>query len=89
MKALSEVLRMRPSGPPVHPPLPDFVITAFDAVPRITERYFFWACESKIESATGDCQRTLKDVFRKAGIPDGHATSSATRSLKTCYRQEY
>ena len=34
---------------------------------------FLWAGESKVDSATGDWQRTLKGVFKQAGIPDGHA----------------
>jgi integrase/recombinase XerD len=58
---------------PVYCPLPDFVLTALDAVPKVSERYFFWTGESKIGSATGDWQRTLKVVFKEAGIPDGHA----------------
>jgi integrase/recombinase XerD len=61
------------TGTPVYVPLPDFVLTALEAVPRISERYFFWTGESKIDSATGDWQRTLKGVFEQAGIPDGHA----------------
>ena len=54
-------------------PLPDFVLTALEAVPKTGERYFFWTGESKVESATGDWQRTLKGVFEEAKIPDGHA----------------
>jgi integrase len=61
------------TGTPVYVPLPDFVLTALEAVPKVSERYFFWSGESRIESATGDWQRALKGVFREAGIPDGHA----------------
>jgi integrase len=61
------------TGTPVYVPLPDFVLTALEAVPKISERYFFWTGESKVDSATGDWQRTLKGVFDQAGIPDGHA----------------
>ena len=32
-----------------------------------------WTGESKVQSATGDWQRTLKDVFELATIPDGRA----------------
>jgi integrase/recombinase XerD len=48
-------------------------LLALEAVPKTSERYFFWTGESKIDSATGDWQRTLKGVFKQAGIPDGHA----------------
>jgi len=61
------------TGTPVHLPLPSFVLTALEAMPRISETYFFWTGESATQSATGDWQRTLKAVFRLAGIPDGHA----------------
>jgi integrase len=61
------------TGTPVYVPLPDFVLTALEAVPRISEQFFFWSGESKTESATGDWQRALKGVFKEAGIPDGHA----------------
>jgi len=43
------------------------------AIPKISERYFFWTGESKIDSATGGWQRTLKAIFDLAGIQDGHA----------------
>jgi integrase/recombinase XerD len=54
-------------------PLPEFILTAPAAVPKVSERYFFWAGGSKIESATGDWQRTLKGVFDKTGISDARA----------------
>jgi integrase/recombinase XerD len=61
------------TGTPVYVPLPEFVTTALAAVPKVSEQYFFWAGGSKLESATGDWQRTLKGVFNQAGISDGHA----------------
>jgi integrase len=61
------------TGTPVYVPLPDFVLTALEAVPKINEQFFFWSGESKIASATGDWQRALKGVFKEAGIPEGHA----------------
>ncbi len=62
------------TGTPVYCPLPDFlVIKALAAVPKMSEKYFFWTGESKLESATGDWQRALKGVFEEAGILDGHA----------------
>ena len=61
------------TGTKVYAPLPKFVLNALAAVPKVSERYFFWNGESKIKSATGDWERTLKAVFNVAGIPDGHA----------------
>ncbi len=54
-------------------PLPHFVIIALDAVPGVSQKYFFWSGESKPDSPTGDWQRALKGVFKEARIPDGHA----------------
>jgi integrase/recombinase XerD len=61
------------TGTPVNCPLPDFVLTALEAIPKVSEKYFFWTGESKIGCATGNWQRRLKGVFQEAGIPDGHA----------------
>jgi len=61
------------TGTPVYCPLPEFVLTALDTVPKVSETYFFWTGESRVGSATGDWQRRLKGVFKEAGIPDGHA----------------
>ena len=61
------------TGTPVFVPLPDFVVNALNAVPKVNDMYFFWTGESKIESASGDWQRALKGVFKEAGIPDEHA----------------
>ena len=61
------------TGTPVYVPLPESVLNALAAVPKISERYFFRTGDSKVDSATGDWQRTLKAIFELAGIPDGHA----------------
>ncbi len=61
------------TGTPVYCPLPDPLLNALAAIPSISAKYFFWTGESKLDSATGDWQRTLKAVFDLAGIPDGHA----------------
>jgi integrase len=45
-------------------------------VPKVSEEYFFWSGESTRDSATGDRQRALKDVFKEARIPGGHAHRS-------------
>jgi len=61
------------AGTPVWLPLPDFVLTALAAAPRISERYFFWREGLKTERASSSFKRTLKRVFVQAGIRDGHA----------------
>ena len=49
------------------------MVTALEAVPKISDQYFFWSGESERDSATGDWQRALQGVFKEAKIPAGHA----------------
>jgi integrase/recombinase XerD len=61
------------TGVPVWCPVPDFVVASLESCPKTTPSYFFWTGESKPKSAVGDWQRSLRKLFRLAGIPDGHA----------------
>jgi integrase/recombinase XerD len=61
------------TGVPVWCPLPDVVVRALEACPRTNPRYFFWSGRSKPKSAVGDWQRSLRKLFRLAGVPDGRA----------------
>ena len=60
------------SGTAVYCPLPSFVTTALEAIPT-AEKYFFWTGKSKIKSAIGDWQRSLKRLFVLAEVPAAHA----------------
>jgi integrase/recombinase XerD len=60
------------TGTPVWIPLPPFVVEALDAITG-RGQYFFWTGESKPKSAVGDWQRSLRRLFKLAGVPDGHA----------------
>jgi len=61
------------TGTPVYCPLPDFVLTALEAAPRTSGKFFFWTGGSKLKSAVGDWQRSLGKLFELAQVPDGHA----------------
>ena len=61
------------TGTPVFCPLPSFVVAELDKVRAKNSHHFFWSGESKPKSSVGDWQRSLKKLFRLAGIPDGHA----------------
>jgi integrase/recombinase XerD len=61
------------TGAPVYCPLPEFTLSALEAVPRTNERYFFWSGESKIESAVTNWQNALRAIFLLAGVIKGHA----------------
>jgi integrase/recombinase XerD len=60
------------TGTPVQCPLPDAVIQSLDAVRGTSENYFFWTGGSKLKSAVGDWQRSLKKLFVLAGVSGGH-----------------
>lgn len=61
------------TGTPVYCPLPPFVLTALEATPRTSDKFFFWTGGSKLKSAVGDWQRSLAKLFDLAKVPQGHA----------------
>ena len=61
------------TGTPVWCPLPDSVIQALEGAPGTSAKYFFWTGESKLKSAVGDWQRSLKKLFAFARVSHGHA----------------
>jgi hypothetical protein len=60
------------TGTAVWCPLPPFVVEALESLAG-GGAYFFWTGQSKPKSAVGDWQRSLRRLFRLAGVPDGHA----------------
>jgi integrase/recombinase XerD len=60
------------TGTAVWCPLPPFVVEALEAIPT-KNPYFFWSGESKPKSCVGDWQRSLRRLFKLAGVPDAHA----------------
>jgi len=58
---------------PVYLPLPVFVTEALEAVVGTHVDYFFWSGESKVKSAIGDWQRSLRKLFALAQVEGGHA----------------
>lgn len=60
------------TGTAVYCPLPPFVTSALEAIPKIGN-CFFWTGESKPKSVVGDWQRSLKRLFELAGVPTAHA----------------
>jgi integrase/recombinase XerD len=61
------------TGTPVRCVLPDFVVSAIEAAPKSSERFFFWTGKSKLHTAVGIWQRSLKSLFSLAGVREGHA----------------
>jgi integrase len=61
------------TGQPVSCVLPEFVAKALEIAPRLSERYFFWTGCSTLHTAIGTWQRTLRKLFKLAGIQKGYA----------------
>lgn len=60
------------TGVPVCTKLPPVAVEALNTTPSVSERYFFWSGQGKVETATGNWRRSLRKLFRLAGINDGH-----------------
>jgi len=56
------------TGVPVYTVLPDSVLKALEATPRITDTRYFWSGEGKIESIVRSWQARLKKVFDLAKV---------------------
>ena len=65
-------LRTAKTGVQVRCPLPPLVTEALEAIPTAGP-YFFWTGESLPKSCVGDWQRSLRRLFRLAGVPSAHA----------------
>ena len=72
-KAISSFSTHRKLGVPVNTILPEFVLAALEATPRVTEKFFFWGGTGKLESIVRSWQTRLRKLFKLANIPNGHA----------------
>lgn len=68
---------------PVYTLLPDFVLRALEATPRVTETRFFWSGQGKREHVVCDWQGKIKDAFDAAGIVKGLSNAVSHRLRDT------
>jgi integrase/recombinase XerD len=61
------------TGQAVCCPLPTHVVSILNRVPRLSDDHFFWTRKSKLHTAVGTWQRSLRNLFILAGIENGHA----------------
>jgi len=71
------------TGVPVFSILPDYVLHALEATPRVTDTRFFWSGNGKRETAICDYQEKLKNVFAAAGISKGLGNAVSHRLRDT------
>jgi integrase len=60
------------TGVPVNVRLPDFVVDALNSMPPVSRGYFFWTGEGSADTVAGNWRRSLRKLFRLAGISGGH-----------------
>jgi len=78
------LLYMQRTSEPVFVVLPQFVVDALDAMSPISERYFFWTGEGDRDTVAGNWRRTLRKIFKAAGVKGGTLIVFGTRSQWTC-----
>jgi integrase/recombinase XerD len=71
------------TGVPVYTVLPDFVVKALEATPRVTPKLFFWTGQGKLETAVKDWQGRLREIFDQAGVSKGEGNAVAHRFRDT------
>lgn len=61
------------TGQHVYCPLPAFVVSELETVPRVSERYWFWTGNGEIETARRKWNESLANLFETAAVKNGHA----------------
>jgi integrase len=61
------------TGVAVNTILPNFVLEALEATPKITDRHFFWSGLGKFETIVGSWRKRLTKLFELAKVHKGHA----------------
>jgi integrase/recombinase XerD len=71
------------TGVPVYTVLPDSVVKALEATPRVTTKHYFWTGEGNVESIVRSWQARLKKLFDLAGVPKGQGNAISHRFRDT------
>jgi integrase/recombinase XerD len=58
------------TGTHVHCPLPEFVVRELAAIPKMSERYWFWTGNGKLQTAVADWQGRLLDIFEDVKVEE-------------------
>jgi len=61
------------TGQHVYIPLPEYVVKELEALPRASDRYWFWTGSGSVETARKKWSESFSDLFKAAGIENGHA----------------
>jgi integrase/recombinase XerD len=71
------------TGTAVYTVLPDSILAALDATPRVTEKNYFWTGNGRKQTCVTDWQGKIKEAFDKAGISKGMGNAMSHRFRDT------
>jgi site-specific recombinase XerD len=71
------------TGTPVYTVLPDSVLQALEATPRVISKNYFWSGRSKRESIAGLWEKRLKKLFDSAEVSKGQGKAISHRFRDT------
>ena len=71
------------TGTPVYTVLPDSIVKALEASPRVTSKLYFWTGQGKLETAVKDWQKKLRVIFDLAEVSKGDGNAVAHRFRDT------
>jgi integrase/recombinase XerD len=71
------------TGTPVYTVLPDSVLQALEATPRVTTKHYFWSGDCKRESIAGLWEKRLKKLFDSAEVSKGQGNAISHRFRDT------
>jgi integrase len=60
------------TGVPVNVKLPPVAVEALESVQSVSREYYFWTGLGDKDTVAGNWRRSLRRLFRLAGIPDAH-----------------
>ena len=73
------------TGTNVYVPMPPEFFEALNEVEKLSQRYYFWSGNGKMETRIGNFERTLNRCSPKRALPMAMLTASAIRLLLSSY----
>jgi integrase len=77
------------TGVPVNVILPEFVLKALEATPKVNEDFYFWTGIGETGKRRPKLANASPQTLQLASVPNGHRTASATLLQSNFSWQEY
>ena len=76
---------MQKPGEPVNVVVPDFVLKSLEAMPRVTDKHFFWSGKASSIASHAAGKRACAASFKSRRFQTVIRTDCATRSQWNCF----